>query len=289
MADDRGRILVVGVSTRAFVESAVRAGYPVAAVDAFGDRDQAALAPVLSMHRDLGLTFSAQGAVEAARTIDSESVTYASGFENHPAQVRRLARRRRLLGNPAGTLQRVRDPLLLARTLRERGFTVPHARATAPAGSQGIAWLLKQRASGGGRGVEPWIAGRAVSRHHYLQERITGVPGSVVFVADGRRAVPFGLSRQLVGDRRFGAGGFRYAGNILAAARDSQFPEGEALGAAAAALAQGSTDAFALVGVNGVDFVARGGIPFPIEVNPRPTASMELAERAYGASVFTMT
>jgi predicted ATP-grasp superfamily ATP-dependent carboligase len=38
--------------------------------------------------------------------------------------------------------------------------------------------------------------------------------------------------------------------------------------------------------VNGVDFIVRGGIPIPIEVNPRYTAAMELAERRNGVSVF---
>ena len=42
---------------------------------------------------------------------------------------------------------------------------------------------------------------------------------------------------------------------------------------------------FGLVGVNGVDFVMSRGRPIPIEVNPRYTAAMELAERLYGISI----
>src|SRR5262249_49843818 len=40
------------------------------------------------------------------------------------------------------------------------------------------------------------------------------------------------------------------------------------------------------VGVNGIDFVARDGVPHAIEVNPRWCASMELVERAHRISVF---
>ena len=54
----------------------------------------------------------------------------------------------------------------------------------------------------------------------------------------------------------------------------------------ALALAGAVTEAFGLVGVNGVDFVVRDGRPNVLEVNPRWCASMELAERAYGLSVF---
>src|SRR4029077_18811469 len=51
-------------------------------------------------------------------------------------------------------------------------------------------------------------------------------------------------------------------------------------------MAESVTRAFGLMGVNGVDFVARRGIPYAIEVNPRYTAAMELVERAYGISLF---
>ena len=43
---------------------------------------------------------------------------------------------------------------------------------------------------------------------------------------------------------------------------------------------------FGVVGVNGVDFIARDGVPYAIEVNPRWAGSMELVERAYGLSGF---
>jgi len=43
---------------------------------------------------------------------------------------------------------------------------------------------------------------------------------------------------------------------------------------------------FHLVGVNGLDIIARDGVPYAIEVNPRWSSSMELVERAYGVSMF---
>jgi methenyltetrahydromethanopterin cyclohydrolase len=50
--------------------------------------------------------------------------------------------------------------------------------------------------------------------------------------------------------------------------------------AVAAALATAVTNEFGLVGLNGLDFIARNGVAYPIEVNPRYSASMELVERA---------
>ena len=76
-------------------------------------------------------------------------------------------------------------------------------------------WLLKPLSSGGGHGIRPWRR-TTVPKGCYLQQRIDGRPGSVVFVAADGRAVPLGVSRQLIGDQRFGAGGVRYCGSILA-------------------------------------------------------------------------
>jgi predicted ATP-grasp superfamily ATP-dependent carboligase len=115
----------------------------------------------------------------------------------------------------------------------------------------------------------------------YLQERLAGTPGSVLFVADGRRAVVLGMSRGLAGDPEFGADGFRYSGSILLPSRGPLFRR-------VARLAAAATDAFGLVGVNGIDFIAVGDRPYPLEVNPRYTAAMELVERACRVSVFEL-
>jgi len=147
-------------------------------------------------------------------------------------------------------------------------------------------WLVKPLASGGGHRVRRWREGARVPRGCYLQQFMEGTPGSVVFVAAGGRAVPIGVSRQLVGERAFGAGGYRYCGNILAGAGDVQFERDAVLVSAACAMARAAGDAFDLVGVNGIDFIAHEGVPWPIELNPRWSASMELVERAYGLSVF---
>jgi predicted ATP-grasp superfamily ATP-dependent carboligase len=286
MPDRRTHVLLAGVSTRALAESAVRAGYRVTSVDAFGDADLRAVAEVVSLRRG-DRRYGADAAAVAARSVSASLVAYTSNFENHPGAVAVLARGRRLLGNPPEVLERVRNPLLLARALAARGFAVPIARASAPGLSfDGRRWLLKPRRSGGGHGTAAWRRPRPVPRSAYLQERIAGTPGSIVFAADGRRAVALGLTRQLVGERAFGSHGFRYCGSLLASAGSSLFPSQAELLERATALAEATTEEFGLRGLNGLDFIARSGVPFPIEVNPRYSASMELVERAAGVSLF---
>jgi len=279
------RVLLAGVSTRGFAESAVRAGYEVVAVDGFGDLDLRACATEVHVVRDSG-RFSTRAAAAAVRDVSCEAAVYEASFENHPSAVRALATNRVLWGNPPSVLARARDPRHLARVAGDAGLPSPRVRLTRPAPGARGGWLVKALRSGGGDGVAVWRRGAPVPRGSYLQERIAGVTGSIVFVADGRRAVPLGLSRILAGESAFGADGFRYCGSILGSAGDPQFPADERLLDGATLLAESVTRAFGLVGVNGVDFIARRGVPYAIEVNPRYTAAMELVERAYGLSVF---
>ena len=261
----------------------------------------------------LGRSFTARAAARAARSIEYDAVVYLSSFENHPNAVSALAAGRTLWGNAPEVLRRVRNPMLVAQALRDRGCAVPEAylspdvqvvpdpyvapdpyvvSGVSPASMQprrevrlkpNTTWLVKPLASGGGHRVHLWPGAAGLPRGCYLQELVEGTPGSVVFVASGGRAVPIGVSRQLIGDRTFGAAGYRYCGNILSAAGDTG---DAALVERAGALARAVAEEFGVVGVNGIDFVARDGVPYAIEVNPRWCASMELVERAYGLSVF---
>jgi uncharacterized protein len=281
-------LLIAGVTTRAIAVSAAHAGYRVTAVDAFGDLDLRAVADVITLGPPPGTRFDPLAAAIAGEGVPAGLVAYTSNRENHPKAVERLARGRRLLGNSPAVLTRVRNPIALSGLLRRRGFATPATRAT-PGTNSGVAtWLLKPRSSGGGHRIVRWRDAHPVPRGSYLQERIAGVPGSIIFAADGHNAVVLGLSRQLVGDSRFGAHGFRYCGSLIGSRTTPVFPrQGEIL-ATAAALADDVTREFGLVGLNGIDFIARRGVPYPIEVNPRYSASMELLERGQGPSMFEL-
>jgi predicted ATP-grasp superfamily ATP-dependent carboligase len=279
------RVLLTGISTRAAAQSAARAGFAVTSIDAFADLDQHESVTALVLPGG----FTARAAARAAKRIECDAVAYLSNFENHPTAVATLASGRALWGNPPAVLRRVRDPFLLASTLERRGFTVPAVRSREPATRNeepGTRWLLKPIASGGGRRVRPWRSGARVPRGSYLQQLVDGTPGSIVFVAAAGRAVPLGMTRQLIGEHAFGTGGYQYCGNILIAGGDPHWMFDETMFENACALSQVVTEEFGLVGVNGIDFINDGARAVAIEVNPRWSASMELVERAYGLSVF---
>jgi predicted ATP-grasp superfamily ATP-dependent carboligase len=273
------RVLLAGVSVRALAESATRAGARVVALDAYGDLDLRRFAEVVAVPRDGSGTFDQMAVAHSSRAIDASAVSYVSSFENAPAAVEQLAKGRVLLGNTPAVLQRVRDPLALARALSKLGLRGPAVRASAPLAASVTRWLLKPRRSGGGHGIVRWTSGMKVPRTSIVQERIRGAAGSIIFAADGESILPLALTRQLSGDAAFGASGFAYCGSIL----EPRHPE---LLANTIELAGRVAREFELRGVCGIDFIARDAIPYAIEVNPRPTASMELVERATGFSIW---
>jgi predicted ATP-grasp superfamily ATP-dependent carboligase len=269
------RTLVTGLTTRAVAESAVRAGEDIVTVDYFGDLDQRRLCETHSL-RERGLGYSAAALLEVARELSYDAVVYCGGLENHPGVVAALAEGRVLLGNEPDALRRVRDPAELFPYLTRRGFVVPEIRlADDPLPAAG-AWLVKPMRGGGGQGVRPF-SGERPEPTQIVQQRIEGVSASASFVADGDRSVVLGWTEQ-----RHRPGSFRYAGNVLPLEGGAEaWREVEAI---ADALAR----EYGLRGLNGFDFVLSGGRPVVVEVNPRYCASMELLERASGASLFRL-
>jgi uncharacterized protein len=180
----------------------------------------------------------------------------------------------------------VRDPDTLSASLRAAGFSYPRTLArpvpdpgssaasfgsVAPfgSGSRGR-WLRKPVRGGGGRGIREW-GGEELPDGVMLQERIDGVPCSVAAVGDGSAAVVLGVTEQLIGRASLGGRGFAWCGNVTRA----PMPEADAICSHLA-------DDFGLVGLFGVDFVWDGEHAWVVEVNPRPTGSLELL----GAGVF---
>ena len=286
-------VLICGTSTRAVADSAARAGYRVTTIDAFADIDQHPSVRALSAARDPASLPTAPAIARAARAVDADAVVYLSPFENHRNAVSTLAAGRLLWGNPPAVLRRVRDAFLVAEALRPHGFAAP--RAYDPNDPNvpnvrivpSVPWLSKPFRSGGGNRIRPW-RGEAVPRTSYLQQRVDGIPGSIVFVAARGESVPLGFSRQLIGDPHFGGTGYRYCGSILTGADDHQFADAAGVFKAAHALAAFVTAEFGLVGINGIDFVTRDVVPFFLEVNPRWSSSVELSERAFGLPCFSI-
>ena len=278
---------MVSVSARMLAELGVRAGHDVVALDRFGDLDLQHLCPSVSVLRDLGGRGGMAALVDAADEIAAPSVIYGAGLENRPALVARLASGRSLLGCTPKTLELVRDPATLGASLRAAGLAYPltfdAADASRRAG-RSRRWLRKPVRGGGGRGVREWRGG-TLDGDVMVQERISGVACSAAAVADGRSAVLLGVSEQLIGRRALGARGYAWCGNLVPPRLGEA--QRRALAVAARAICAHLASAFELRGLFGVDLVWDGERAWVVEVNPRPTGSLECIEAAHEVDVFS--
>ncbi len=266
-------VLIVGASARAAAFSAVRAGLKPRCVDCFADRDLVALCPVDHVAVDEGVT----GLERAARTLAPQPFFYTGPVENHPAVVERLGRVHQLCGNGPDTLRSVRDPLRVMQALIRRGLPCPEVRTSAEGLPRDGSWLIKPLASGGGRFIRfldrhPFLLSEPV----YFQKWIDGPSFSAIYLAGRGRAELLGVTRQLIGAP---GSAFAYHGSI------GPWPLSERLRAALFELGRTLAWSFDLVGLFGVDYVLRDDKPWPVEVNPRYTASVEVLELALGRSL----
>jgi uncharacterized protein len=278
-------LVLVGMNVRALAQSAVRAGFEVVAIDAFGFLDLPAEAHCRSLEHDLGGLFPADPAswhrrlAEAGREQRANSLAYSGGFENLPDLVAEMSVEHELLGNSPTSLRAVRNPFRLQEIVFSAGLETPQILPPGAQPDPGLRWLRRPLTSGMGFGIEPWEGIVPDDPETIVQRQVEGIPHSASFIANGRDAQVFAITHQLSGDPTFGAQGFAYAGNLLIPNPDAR------LLARLNTLAMALTQVFGLVGLNGIDFVLNGEQVSVLEVNPRYSASMELVEEASGVSL----
>jgi uncharacterized protein len=284
------KILIVGVSVRAMVESAIRSGYAAIALDAFGDRDLRAITESYSLHHDFHIRYSALEILKVSRKLAFDAIAYTSDMENHPEVIEEFSHNHTILGNSPKVIASVRNWAALFAELRSADFSVPETifpdDNIKP--DRRRRWLIKPLSSGGGHGIAFLHDEKAPGEKFLLQEYLPGKPCSVSFVANGHECVVLGITEQLIGMRQFGSQDFRYCGNLLPCPEASDARIGTLILDQSRKLASFLTREYGLVGVNGMDVIYGGDRICLTEVNPRYSASMELIEQAYGLPIFQL-
>jgi predicted ATP-grasp superfamily ATP-dependent carboligase len=282
-------ILIAGVSARGLVESAIKSGlqHRIVAVDYFGDFDLGLLCAHHSIKKDLERPYDPHSLITASSGLAWDALAYVANLENYPSVIEAIADGKPILGNSPAVLASVRDPARFFEFLTRAGIPAPHLAfgSKPPKFDSDTSWLRKPLRSGGGHGITVHLPGDRLEPGFFLQEYLDGLPCGAVFAADGWNACLLGISEQLIGKTEFGADGFRYCGSILGPIGVG-LAEWRDLVESIRQVVCAVTREFHLIGVNGIDFIFKEKTVYPIEVNPRYTASMELIEWAYGLNIF---
>ncbi len=266
------RVGVVGASSRAAVHSLARAGLHAWAIDLFADRDLGRVAPCLTCP----VESYPQDLVTLATRFPSGPFLFTGGLENALGVLRELSLDRELWGCSLEAIKGVRDPHQLFPTLQHAGFATPALLAVDEPCPLSGRWLRKPLHSAGGIGIRVAMAGEGASPLHYFQEWMEGSAMSAIY--SGARL--FGINQQLIGESWHHANAFGYCGAIG--------PVNVPLRTHAVLIRLGEclANEMGMKGAWGLDFILRDEQPYPIEVNPRYTASMEVLEHATGVGVF---
>lgn len=272
--------LIVAISGRALAASAARGGFRVAVLDCFADRDTRALASACrSVASSWGPRFDQRALLEATETLGrrtSGGLVYGSGFEGRTGLLARMARDRVLHGNTPEVVRAVRDPGVFFPLIRRLGISHPEVRLAAPVNSAG--WLVKLPGGAGGAHVRR-VGESRPPRGAYFQRFEPGCTLSALFLADGLRARVLGVNRQWTAPARPDLP-FLYGGAIGGVALRPRIDQELRAGLDALVAATG------LIGLNGVDFILREDRWLVLELNPRPTATLELYDPDYSHGLF---
>ncbi len=265
-------MLIVATSGRALAQCAARSGFTSVVLDCFADVDTRATGKTVRRVADSsGIRFDAERLLSTAKQFappaKTDAMIYGAGFESDPALLESFAQRYRVCGNPPDIIRQVKHPETFHRLLDLAGLPYPETRLVPPENPDG--WLVKRIGGAGGQDVQPCGARPFETDCDYVQRAIPGTVCSALFLADKRRARIVGFSEALPTGN--GAGlPYAYGGAV------SQAAVSPGIRVELSSKLDKLVALAGLVGLNGIDFVVDRDSFWVLELNPRPTATLEL-------------
>ena len=262
-------LLIAALSGRMLAASAHRAGCDAVVLDLFNDLDTRRYAyqsrAVADGAGEFRISELLRGVTEFYNSCSG--IVVGSGFEDKPEILRELSQGRTFYGNSAEIVMLMKQPKRFFALLDSLG--IPHPDVSLVPPEQTTGWLVKRIGASGGAHIQ-WVSDRVNSdENSYFQRYVRGRNMSILFAADGKQARILGVNEQWTVAVN-GEPSFCYGGAIshVTLTPDIYRPIEEQLHRLVAASG--------LIGLNGMDFVVTQDGYFVLEINPRPTATVDL-------------
>jgi predicted ATP-grasp superfamily ATP-dependent carboligase len=260
-------ILIVASSGRMLAQAAKSAGLKPLVIDLFADLDTQYYAEAFKRVPSLAeknLTPAVDYFIERYAVAH---VIYGSGFEYYPESLGFLGARLQVLGNLPDTFAKLHDKPAFFSSLYQLNIPYPDVCFVAPNNSGN--WLLKPMQGQGGLGIKRYHPEERAESAVYWQKYQAGSQHSVLFLGDGQEAHVIGFNEQwtigLSETRGFIFSGIINSCVLLNEQKDRITDWLKKL-----------VPVFALKGLNSLDFIQAGDKSYVLEINPRPSASMQL-------------
>lgn len=276
-------LTILGGSTRAAAESALRAGFQPTCYDFFADADLREIADVRTF-RDM------KNLQRKVRGMPAQSWVFTGGLENHPSLLADVARRNVLQGTNPANICRLRDPFDWHDTLTQAGLpALPILPGDTPADDARLApphdWLVKPLAGCGGQGIRVRTPTARTCRNDasakfYFQRQLHGQSFSATCLADDHGdTVVLGCCLHGNWQAGLGASAFGWCGGVGPVTVPAWWQQ------KLENLAEVLTAEYRLRGLFGLDVIADGEHVWLLEINPRYTGTIELLELASRTSL----
>lgn len=265
--------LIISQSGRSLAAATKLAGYECLVIDQFADQDTQLLAEAFIKVP----VFNDESLPVAIQTLQNrysiKGIVIGSGFEQQPDLINIIGQQLPVFGNTVETLKMINNPKFFFSELQQRDLTFPVTIFDPDEIdlTQGQ-WLRKCAGQSGGQHVavyDPNLVWPDGNINQYYQARVFGENRSCVFLANGQEAYLVGINRTWVE-----ANSFKFAGAVT-----QNLQKDHTRGQLKEILDQLVVQ-FSLKGVCGLDYILCRDKIVILEINARPTASVELYDHS---------
>ena len=276
---DNAILILIGASVRALAFSCIRAGYEPWCIDLYADEDLAKNCPTTRITKSFPNEISA-----LIKSAPVAPILYTGGLENHPALLQSLSAERRILGISGNTLTNLRNTSELYNLLKSKQINTPSIIISTKDLNKETSYLRKPKYRSGGLGIKPFDPSKQAmvdDSDFYYQEFINGESRSAIFCFTESGFELLGVSIQSSGTQSLHANDFLYSGNMGPVNPcSSELTELQTIG-------EIISSNYRPRGLLGMDYILNDSKIYPLEINPRYTASMEVLELALGQNFIT--
>ena len=276
---DNATLILIGASVRALAFSCIRAGYQPWCIDLYADEDLTKNCPTTLITKSFPDEIS-----DLIKTAPKVPILYTGGLENHSALLQSLSAERTVLGITGNTLTNLRNTPEFYNLLKSKQINTPNIITSTKDLNKETSYLRKPKYRSGGLGIKPFDPSKQTmvdDADFYYQEFIKGESRSAIFCFNESGFELLGASIQSSGTQSLHASDFLYSGNMGPVNPcASELKDLQTIGKII-------SSNYRPRGLLGMDYIINESRVYPLEINPRYTASMEVLELALGQNFIT--